>query len=335
MSTPSDTPSGIPRRLRDDLLAASRFIVGPTASGKSTVAMHLADRLNAEIIALDSRTIYRGFDIGTAKPSADDQAAVRHHLVDVADATDAFNAADYIVQAVAAAADIVARGRTPLFVGGAGMYLRSLLRGVFDGPPSDPANRAAIEAELDRVGVAAMHGKLAAIDPVAAARIAVRDRQRVVRALEVFQTSGRRFSDWHTQPTFRPGAHAIWLDRPRSELHDRINDRVLQMIADGWTDEVRRLLDRKPPAGSVFWKNLGYPQLADVLCGRRTLPDAVTEIQTLTRQFAKRQVTWFRGLDEVTAVPVDQSDSLDAAAARVSATLESGGVGPSSDRRSR
>lgn len=317
----SRTSDGAHRRLPDELLRDALFLVGPTASGKSSVAMRLAKQIGGEIIALDSRTLYRGFDIGTAKPTAADRAAVPHHLIDVTTMEREFNVADYIDAAVEAAVGIAARGRVPMFVGGAGMYLRAILRGMFDGPPSDAANRAAIEERADRIGRPALHRELAGVDPISAGRIHPNDRQRVVRALEVLQTTGRRLSDWQSQPAHRDGVAAIWLDRPRANLHERINARARAMIDEGWLDEVETLLQQRPSSPSVFGKILGYPELAAVVRDESSIEDAIEAIQIATRQFAKRQVTWFRNLGEVDAIAVEPNEPTATIVERVRAAL--------------
>ena len=275
-----------------------------------------------EIIALDSMTLYRGFDIGTAKPTAAERAAVPHHMVDVLGPHDAFSVANYVAAAIQICEQIVDRGHVPLFVGGAGLYLRTMLRGFFDGPQSNPAIRERLEAEQKRVGNDAFHRQLAVVDPATAARFHPNDARRIVRAMEVYELTGRTLSEWQDEQPRPEPARAVWIDPPRDWIHDRINTRVDQMLAEGWLDEVRMLLATDPPPDSIFWTMLGYPQLAEVVSGDRDLADATKRVKELTRQFAKRQYTWFRNLTEVQAIPLDPSQSTGVLAEQFAAALD-------------
>lgn len=202
--------------------------------------MALAQQLNAEIVALDSMTLYRGMDIGTAKPTAEEQAAVPHHLIDVLDASQEISVTDYLSLAQEAAREIVSRGKVPLFVGGTGLYLRSLLRGVFAGPPADWELRQKLEAEARQIGPEAFLAKLATVDQVTAARLHANDLRRIVRALEVYAVTGRPISSFQEQ-TPRPKAAqpvlTVWISPPRDWLHERINQRVIEMFNRGWAEE--------------------------------------------------------------------------------------------------
>jgi tRNA dimethylallyltransferase len=280
------------------------ILTGPTGSGKSSLAMELAPRLNAEIVAMDSMTLYRGMDVGTAKPTALDRARVRHHLLDVLDPWQSASVAWWLDQAAACAADIEARGRTALFVGGTSFYLRAMLHGLFDGPPADEALRTQLETEAQSAGPQALHARLAAVDPVAAARLHANDVRRVVRALEVHELTGKPISAWQTQWRGREPAVAqntldrcLCLDLPREELYRRIDARVVQMFAAGLVEEVRALRNLPRPLGREARQALGYKELFAYLDGQGTLEDAVAEVQMRSRNFAKRQRTAFRHLD--------------------------------------
>ena len=303
----------MPARLSDDQIAAARFLVGPTASGKSAVAMAIAAQSTrpVEIVALDSMTLYRGFDIGTAKPSADDRRRVPHHLIDVLGPIEESTVAWYAERAAAAVDSIRSRHAIPLFVGGSGLFLRTLLRGLFDGPPADEPLRRRLAAEAGRDGNSSLHARLRLVDPQAADRLHPNDVRRVIRALEVYELTGRPLSDWHreSQPV-GPPPRCIWLDGPRDWLHGRINMRTSQMLEAGWPEEVERLLRLDPPPSSVFWTVLGYPEVAAVVRGELSPNEAEAQIATLTRQFAKRQCTWFRNLKECQAVSFDASTDL-------------------------
>src|SRR5689334_8622126 len=227
----------------DNPLHRAAYLMGPTAVGKTAVGVALARRRGAEVIALDSMTLYRGMDIGTAKPTLAERGGVPHHLIDMLDPWESASVAEYRAWALARAAEVEARGRRALFVGGTALYLKALLRGLFEGPGADPALRAALEAEADHLGDAALHARLARADPAAAARLHVNDRRRVVRALEVIEATGRPLSALqagHARPA--AGVLVFALERPRAELRDRIDRRVVQMFADGLVEEVRALL---------------------------------------------------------------------------------------------
>ncbi|MGL6074550.1 MAG: tRNA (adenosine(37)-N6)-dimethylallyltransferase MiaA [Fimbriiglobus sp.] len=293
------------------------LLTGPTGSGKSALALDLAEAISAEIIAADSMTLYRGLDIGTAKPSEAELARVPHHLIDVLDPSESANVAWWLDRAAEACLAIRSRGKRPLFVGGTPFYLKALMYGLFEGPPVDTALRSRLEAEAERDGKLAMHARLTAADPVSAARLHVNDVRRVIRALEVFEQTGQPLSalqqTWDN-PSFGNNAGpkslpGIVLEWPREELYSRIDRRVEAMMASGWLEEVRGLANvRLGPEAS---QALGYHELAEVLASKRTLADAVAEIQLRTRQFAKRQLTWFRRLPNLTTLSAQDPQLLE------------------------
>lgn len=303
------------------------YLTGPTASGKTAVGVALARLIDAEVVALDSMTLYRGMDVGTAKPSAEERGGVPHHLLDVLDPWESASVAWYRDRAAAAVAAIEARGRRALFVGGTPLYLKALLRGLFEGPRADPALRRGIEAEADRLGVGALHARLAAVDPVSAAQLHPNDLRRVVRALEVVEATGRPLSAWQTGHD-RPapaGVAVVALARPAAELKDRIDRRVVAMFAGGLVAEVRGLRDAPRPLDPVPAQGVGYREVIDLLAGRSTEAEALAKTQARTRQFAKRQGTWFRGLAEVHPWPVSAGESAEAVAARLAEALAAAG----------
>jgi tRNA dimethylallyltransferase len=268
-------------------------LVGPTASGKTELALALATRLGAEIVSADSRQVYRGLDLGTAKPTAAERARVPHHCLDMVDPEEPFDAARFRAAAAAAIADIHRRGRVPLVVGGTGLWVRTLLYGLCPAPPRAPALRAA----LAPVPTADLHRRLAALDAAAAERIHPHDRVRVVRALEVALTSGRPLSAWQAAHRFaeRPyAALVIGLTRSRDELYARIEARARAMLADGFADEVRALLARGTPAEAPAWRTLGYREVRAWVRGACDAATALAAVTRATRRFAKRQRTWFR-----------------------------------------
>lgn len=319
-----------------DLLRRCWFLAGPTASGKSAVALELAESLNAEIVALDSMTLYRGMDIGTAKPSAADRERVPHHLFDILAPSEEFSVAEFCDAAARVSAEIVSRNRIPLFVGGAGLYLRSLLRGLFAGPAASPAIRTRWQEYCELHGPNRLHQRLAEFDPVTAARLPPEDVRRVIRALEVQELTGRPFSAQQEQgprPMSERPAAVFWLSPPRSWLHRRINDRVVEMFAAGFIDEVRGLRQQLHAAGEC-WSHtaamaLGYREINRWLDQPvATVSDLIPEIQTRTRQFAKRQMTWFRNLEECAEYPIRGDEPPAAIAAGLLAAVKSRATEP-------
>ena len=267
-------------------------IVGPTASGKTALALEVADRIGGEIVSADSRQIYRGLDVGTAKATAAERARVPHHCVDLVDPGEPFDVARFRVAAAGAIAAIAARGRVPIVVGGTGLYVRALLRGLCPAPPRAPALRAELEAAVAAEGSAALHRRLAALDPAAAARVAPRDTVRIVRALEVALATGVPLSRWQAEHRFaeRPyDALVIGLARPTAELDARITARANAMVAAGFLDEVSALVAR-----GVVVDAVGYREMLACVDGRTDVATAVAATVRATRRFAKRQRTWFR-----------------------------------------
>jgi tRNA dimethylallyltransferase len=272
-------------------------VVGPTAAGKSALAVALAERLGGEVVSADAFAVYRGLDIGTAKPEPDDRRRVPHHLIDIADPRERYSAGMFVRDADAAIADIRARGRTPVVVGGTMFYVRSLLRGLFPEPPKDDALRRALEAEWRR-DPAAVRDRLAALDPEAAVRVAPADRQRVLRAVEVATVAGRPMTAlWreHPLPDARHPARLLGIAPPRPDLHATIAARVESMFARGLHDEVRGLLEAGVPREAHALKAIGYRECVRVLDGEWTVEQARERTTAATRQLAKRQVTWLRG----------------------------------------
>jgi tRNA dimethylallyltransferase len=280
------------------------FLLGPTASGKTAVALALAERFPAEIVSVDSAQVYRGMDVGTAKPTPEERARVPHHLIDIADPTDAYSAGRFRDEALRIAAEIHARGRIPILAGGTMLYFRALTRGLADLPVAQPAIRRDIAARAARSGWPSLHAELAKVDPAAAARIEPHDAQRVQRALEVFEHSGRPLSDFHARDTgvaLPFEALRIALEpRDRGVLHARIDDRFRAMLAAGLVAELEELrrryaLNEHLPA----MRCVGYRQAWDVLEGKAPPGTLQARGAAATRQLAKRQLTWLRAMDDV------------------------------------
>ena len=284
------------------------FLTGVTACGKTCVGIELAKLLDAEILSLDSMSIYRGMDIGTAKPTPAEQAVVVHHLLDICDPQEEFNVAQYIKIAESTVADIRTRGKAILFVGGTPLYLKSILRGLFDGPPANWKLREEIEAEVGQFGQASLFTRLEQVDPVAAAQIHPNDTRRLVRALEVYWATGQPIS--HQQLEFEEGfaAHqcrVFVLRRERSEQHRRIECRVEAMIAAGLVDEVIGLTSAGCKLGRTASQAVGYREVLDYLEQKVDLGEMTDRIKSRTRRFSKRQGTWFRSLRECRFVDIE------------------------------
>ena len=311
------------------------FLTGATASGKSAVAMALADRLTnaagpAELLSLDSMAVYRGMDVGTAKPSRGDQERVPHHLIDLRDPHEEFSVAEYRETAEATVADILTRGGAPVFVGGTPLYLKCLLRGLFSGPAADWSLREELEADLAKVGATALHDRLALVDPVAASNIHPNDARRIVRALEVFRTTGEPIS--HQQLEFEDARRAedcrvFVLRRDRADQHRRIEARVESMMREGLVEEVRGLTSDGRSLGRSASQAVGYREVLEHLTGEHDLETTVERIQARTRRFAKRQGTWFRSLDECRFVDVGEEDTAEQVAERILELAMSGESG--------
>lgn len=277
------------------------FLSGPTASGKSSLAIPLARRLGAEIVSVDSMAVYRGLDIGTAKPTPAQQAAVPHHVVNVVEAGEAYSVARWLDDVAQAMADCRSRGRGMLFVGGTPLYLRALRDGLAPLPPADPDLRQRLADEAEVGGSEALHARLADIDPPSAARIHPHDAKRIIRALEVAETTGRPLSH-----AFAPAPNPLFesrlmiVDLPRAALYERIDRRVERMFAEGIIEETRVARGRPGGFGPTARQAAGYAEALDLLEGRIDLAEAVQRTQRRTRQLAKRQLTWLRSFSAAT-----------------------------------
>lgn len=290
------------------------FLTGPTASGKTAAGVALAQRLGAEIISLDSMAIYRGLNIGTAKPSPAEQGGVPHHLIDLIEPDQEFSVVQYVAAAEKVVAEIAGRGRVPLFVGGTPLYLKALLRGIFEGPPADWDFRHELEAFAEREGEEALHRRLEGVDPATARRLHARDRRRVIRALEVYEKTGTPISDLQQQQFERArpaeACRVFMLNWPRAELNERIDRRVEAMFAAGLVDEVRKLLASSRGLGRTAGQAVGYREVAAHLRGELELAETMELVKIRTRQFAKRQMTWFRSLSECRIIAAGDEQSV-------------------------
>ena len=297
----------------------SIFLAGPTAVGKSEIALRLAGRIGGEIISVDSMQVYRELDIGTAKPSAAERARVPHHLVDVAELTEAFDAAKFVMLAHQAMTEIQSRGRVPIFCGGTGLYFKAFRDGLGEAPPSDEKLRA----ELEAAPLAELLRELEQRDPATFVRMDRQNPRRVVRALEVIRLTGKPFSEQRAEWKFKvqsPSSEVIFaLTRPSADLHARINFRVDEMFARGLVEETRHLLERGLAQNKTAMQAIGYRQVVEHLRGERSLSDTIELVKIKTRQFAKRQLTWFRKHANAKWIELQPQDSATALAALVQA----------------
>ncbi len=290
-------------------------LAGPTASGKSAAALAVARRIGAEIISVDSALVYRGMDIGTAKPPATDLAAVPHHLIDIRDPSEAYSAAQFAADTIRLAGEIHARGNSVVLAGGTMLYFKALFDGLAAMPPADAAVRAALEQEADLKGWPAMHAQLAQVDPATAARLAPNDSQRIQRALEVLRITGKPLSHFHQDPersaTLVPDLFLSLEPRERGWLHERIAQRFDAMLADGFVQEVQRLRARGDLHAQLpSIRCVGYRQAWEALDGQWPLHELRDKGIFATRQLAKRQITWLRSMPQRQVIACDAPDAL-------------------------
>ena len=285
-------------------------LVGPTGVGKTAVGIELARRFGAEIVSADSRQIYRYMDIGTAKPTSDERAAAPHHLIDVVDPDVRFSAGEYGRLAREAIHELADREVPALVVGGAGLYIKALDGGLFDAPEILPAVRQRLANEYRSASTAALHERLSAIDPASARRIHPNDRQRIERALEVHDATGATLTSWfeRSDETRSRGTRLVGLRRDRAALYARIDARVEKMIESGLEAEVRSLMDRGYGPGTHAMSTFGYVEMLRCIGGELDLKEAVSVIQQRSRQYAKRQLTWFRQTGDTEWIAVDEGE---------------------------
>ena len=281
-----------------DLASLPRVIAlcGPTGVGKTALSIALARALNGEIVGSDSVQLYKELNIGSGKASAEELSQVPHHFIDVLQPDEDHNVGDYKLKARQTIADILARGKNAIIVGGTGLYLRILVHGLFEAPEPDEHIRARLKQEVDALGVEAMHARLAQVDEVLAARVHVNDFVRISRGLEIYEQTGRPLSELQREHQFKaPHFHALKLAliRPRAQLHERINQRVDQMIDAGFVDECRALF-KTYGRDIKSLQSLGYRQLAPYIYGESTLDEAIEKMKSQTRRYAKQQIGWLR-----------------------------------------
>jgi tRNA dimethylallyltransferase len=287
------------------------FIAGPTAVGKSAAAFALAEKIGGEIITVDSMQVYRGLDIGTAKPTADERKKIPHHLIDVCDLNENFDAAQFIRLAQKAVLEIQSRNKIPIFCGGTGLYFKAFLDGLGEAPPADEKLRA----ELEALPFETLLAELRERDPAAYEKIDKQNPRRVIRAVEVIRLTGKKFSEqraeWTSQRSEVSGKKLFCFTREQNDLHQRINARVDEMFSRGLVEETRALLQSGLAENKFAMQAIGYRQVVEHLNGERNLPDTIELVKIKTRQFSKRQLTWFRRHGNCEWLELSPGDSLD------------------------
>jgi len=310
-------------RMASDHELAPVLLAGPTAVGKSKIALALAGRIGGEIISVDSMQVYRGLDIGTAKPPPADRARVPHHLIDVVDVTEPFDAAKFAELAHKAVAEIQSRGRVPILCGGTGLYFKAFLEGLGNAPPAD----AVLRAKLEATPLPELLRELAERDPPTYERIDRQNPRRVIRAVEVIRLTGKPFSaqraEWNSETrSQKPEARLFGFSRSQADLRQRIDNRVENMFRRGLVEETRRLLEYGLAQNQTAMQAIGYRQVVEHLRGERSLPETIELVKIRTRQFAKRQMMWFRKQSRMTWLSLESNETAEAVADRLESILQ-------------
>ncbi len=285
------------------------IIAGPTASGKKKIAFDAAERFDGEIISADSRKVYRYLDIGTAKPSLDARARIPHHLIDILDPDEPFSCGEWVLRASEIARDIVSRGKLPIISGGTGFYIKAFMHGLSEGIEADSEVRERLQRELADSGTPAMYAKLAAVDPVRARELHENDSFRILRALEVYYSNGRTFTECRTSDVVSGGEYdyfSIVVEKERAALYRSVNNRVDDMVARGLVEELKSVLEKPYRRDLTALDTVGYKEWFPYLDGESTFKECLERMKSNTRHYAKRQTTWFRGMDNVRQInPVE------------------------------
>jgi tRNA dimethylallyltransferase len=285
------------------------YLTGATASGKTAVSLEMAKRIDAEIVSLDSMAIYREMNIGTAKPTANEIAVVPHHLIDICDPNESFSVSQYRESALQKIDEIKGRGKEVLFVGGTALYLKALLRGMFEGPPADWDFRNQVTKDIEDMGADFLHQRLAMVDPVSAHNLHPNDHRRIIRALEVHKATGKPISHWQMQ--FDEGhqedeCRVFTIRHPRAILHERMEARVDRMFEAGLVDEVRGILDQWKELGQTAAQAVGYKEAIALIKDDVPMEETIERVRVRTRRFGRHQETWFRGLSECRMIDLEE-----------------------------
>jgi len=303
------------------------IVAGPTAAGKKTFALEVARDYNGEIVSVDSRKVYRGMDIGTAKPPPAIRDEIPHHLIDIVDPDTSFSAWDWLVRASSAVKDILERGRLPILSGGTGFYISAFVDGLTPGISADPSIREELECELDEHGPGALHEELRHVDPIRAEELHPNDAIRIMRALEICRATGETFTAFRRKPRVNGGDYrfmSIGITRERKDLYERINNRVDAMIDAGLIDEIRSLFDRGYDRTLTAFDTVGYKEWFDYIEGGAAFHECIEEMKQNTRRYAKRQMTWFRGRKEIHWFDPGRSEAMGKAQRLIEEFLEGG-----------
>ena len=303
------------------------IVAGPTAAGKKAFALEAARAFNGEIVSADSRKVYRGMDIGTAKPAMTIRSEVPHHLIDIVNPDTPFSAWDWLVRASSAVKGILDRGRLPILSGGTGFYISAFLDGLTPGISGDPSIRDTLERELEEHGSDALYDELTRVDPVRAAELHPNDAIRIMRALEICRTTGESFTSFRRKPRVDGGDYrfmSIGISRERKNLYERINDRVDTMIDAGLIDEIRSLLDRGYDRSLISFDTVGYKEWFDYIEGDAIFDECLEAMKQNTRRYAKRQMTWFRGRREIRWFDPDKPEDIGNAYKLIEGFIERG-----------
>ena len=297
-------------------------IVGPTAVGKTEISIELAERIGGEIVSADSRQVYRFMDIGTAKPTPDDCRRIPCHMIDVVNPDEEYTVADYSRGAQEAIRKIFDKGKIPLLVGGSGLYVRAVIDGIFPCPGENPEVRKKLRMEAKEFGLASLYEKLSRLDPTASSRIHPNDERRIIRALEIYETTGRRISALQEQATSRNGGYSpvmIGLNRPRWELYRRIDERVEAIFQHGFIEEVKLLFEKGYGESLISMEAFGYREVMQFLRNEISLEEAKGKIKRNTHHYARRQLTWFRKDQRITWLNLENEEKPEKVALEISA----------------
>ena len=302
-------------------------VVGPTAVGKSEVGVALAVKLGGEIVSCDSRQVYKYMDIGTAKPTPEERKKIAHHMIDVLSPDVSYSAGQFAEEARKEIELIFRNGKRPILVGGSGMYIRALIDGLFPGPPRDETVRGRLRKEADQHNPDYLHKRLEGVDPVTASRLHVNDRQRIIRALEVYELTGRAISELQRENASTPyEVVMIGIARARRQIYDRIGVRVASFFRDGFVEEVKGLLEMGYGAELPSMKTLGYKEVVAFLAGDISMQKTVDDICRNTRHFAKQQRTWFRADSRIRWIEIGEGESGKEVAERIECSVEMAGI---------
>ncbi|MFC1651217.1 tRNA (adenosine(37)-N6)-dimethylallyltransferase MiaA [Candidatus Latescibacterota bacterium] len=290
------------------------IIAGPTASGKKKIALDAAERFNGEIISADSRKVYRYLNIGTAKPSTETRERIHHHLIDIVDPDEPFNCGEWVIRASEAAHDIIGRGKLPIISGGTGFYIKAFMNGLSEGISADIEVRENLKREIDEIGAPALHAKLSKIDPQRAAEIHKNDSFRIMRALEVYYSTGRTFTEFREENIIKGGQYDyfhIGVEKKRAELYRCVDSRVDSMVSLGLLDELGSVLDMGYSRELTALDTVGYKEWFGYLDGELSFEECLEKVKADSRHYAKRQVTWFRAMKDINRIDPDEPGAAD------------------------